>query len=167
MRKSAITVRGAEMGLTFLLWHQQVYTRTGRFRCWNFTFACVNSFGKSGRRTGAETSSCRTSAQEPCLLWPKRSYKNYSGLRLVYLVQDRRNQNCWRKCVSMKIVPVHGKCVYRKGLIVQNWEYIKWKFVIEMCRKQIQIGIVDHLENWVRYRLIQCPLCFDYFVDSL
>ena len=40
--------------------------RTGRFRCWNFPFACVNSFGKSGRWTGAETSSCRTSEIHVC-----------------------------------------------------------------------------------------------------
>ena len=46
----------------------------------------------------------------------------------------------------MNIVPVHGKCVYRKGLIVQNWEHIKWKFVTETCCKPIQIGIVEHLE---------------------
>ena len=33
---------------------------------------------------------------------------------------------CW-KCISMNIVPVHGKCAYWKGLINQNWEHIKWK----------------------------------------
>ena len=90
----------------------------------------------------------------------------YSALRLTYLVQDRRNQYCWRKCISMKIVPVHGECIYYKSLIVQNWRDIKWKFVIETCRKQIQTGIVEHLEDWIHYRLIQCPLCFDYFVYS-
>ena len=31
---------------------------------------------------------------------------------------------CW-KC--MNIVPVHGKSVYQKGLIDQNWEHLKWK----------------------------------------
>ena len=44
----------------------------------------------------------------------------------------------WRK------VSLHGKCVYREGLIVQNWGYIKWQFVIEVSHKQIQIGIVEH-----------------------
>ena len=65
----------------------------------------------------------------------------------IDLVWDRRNQYCWRKCVSMKIVPVHGECIYRKGLIVQNLGCIKCKFVIEMCHKQIQTGIAEHLEN--------------------
>ena len=37
---------------------------------------------------------------------------------------------CW-KCISMNIVPVHRKCIYRKGLIDQNWENIKWKSVTE------------------------------------
>ena len=69
----------------------------------------------------------------------------------------------------MKIVPVHGKYVYRKGLIVQNWRHIKCKFMTETCRKQIQIGLVEHLENCIRYQLIQCPLCFDYLsiLDNL
>ena len=39
---------------------------TGRFRYWNFPFAFVNSFGKSGRWNGAETSSCRTSENHVC-----------------------------------------------------------------------------------------------------
>ena len=33
----------------------------GRFGCWNFPFDCVGSFGKSGRRIGADTNSCNTS----------------------------------------------------------------------------------------------------------
>ena len=46
----------------------------------------------------------------------------------------------------MNIVPVHGKCVYRKGLIDQNWEHIKWKSVTETYRKQIQSGMFGPLE---------------------
>ena len=41
---------------------------------------------------------------------------------------------CW-KCISMNIVPVHRKCVYHKGFIVQSWEHIKWKSVTETCCK--------------------------------
>ena len=38
--------------------------------------------------------------------------------------------------------------------------------MIESCRKQIHIWIIEHLEHGVRYRLIQCPFCFDRFVQS-
>ena len=61
--------------------------------------------------------------------------------RLSNLVQDRRNHYCWRKCLSLEMVPVHGECVHHESLIVQNWQHIKWKFVIEACHKQIQIGM--------------------------
>ena len=46
----------------------------------------------------------------------------------------------------MNTVPVHGKCIYRKGLIVQNWEHKKWMTVTETYRKQFQTGMVEHLE---------------------
>ena len=32
-------------------------------------------------------------------------------------------------------------------MIVRNWRYIQWEFVIESCRKQIHNGITEHLEK--------------------
>ena len=49
----------------------------------------------------------------------------------------------------MNIVPVRGKCVYRKDLIVQNWEHVSNKEVedvTETYSKQIQIGMFEPLE---------------------
>ena len=46
----------------------------------------------------------------------------------------------------MNINPVRGKCIYRKDLIVQNWELIKWKIVTETHHKQIQIEMDEDLE---------------------
>ena len=47
---------------TFHLWlfdNSKVWrVSKGRFGCWNFPFACVGSFGKSGRPIGADTNSC-------------------------------------------------------------------------------------------------------------
>ena len=39
-------------------------------------------------------------------------------------------------------------------------------FVIESCHKQIHIWIIKHLEYGVCYHLIQCPFCFDRFVQT-
>ena len=51
-------------------------------------------------------------------------------------------------------------------MIVWNWKYIQWEFVIESCRKQIHTGIIEHLEDRVRYRLIQSLFCFERPVQS-
>ena len=51
-------------------------------------------------------------------------------------------------------------------MIVWNWKYIQWEFVIESCRKQIHTGVIEHLEDRVRYRLIQSLFCFERPVQS-
>ena len=82
--------------------------------------------------------------------------------------ENRWHQNRWRKCISMCIVLVHGKGVYRKGLIVRNWRNIQWKFVIELSHKQIHIGKSDekseHLKNAICHCLIQGLFRIERFV---
>ena len=51
-------------------------------------------------------------------------------------------------------------------MIVQKWRYIQWEFVIESCRKQIHIGVIEHLDDEDHYRLIQSPFSFERPVQS-
>ena len=137
---------------------------TGRFWYWNFPFACVNSFGKSGRQTGAETSSCRTSENHVCcgqrgairtfLHWDWRILFRIDEISIVG--EMHKHEDCsssWKMHLSQRLdCPELGThkvevCDWNASQTDPDW-------------------VVVQLENWIRYRLIQIPLCFDYFVDS-
>ena len=60
----------------------------------------------------------------------------------VYCSGQKELVCCW-KCISMNVVPVHWKCVYRKGLINQNWEHIKWKSVTETYQNRSRLECLN------------------------
>ena len=43
---------------------------------------------------------------------------------------------------------------------------IQWEFVTELCRKQIHIAVIEHLENGIRNRLIHLYLKFTKIMNS-
>ena len=138
--------------------------RAGRFWCWNFPFACVNRFGKRGRRTGAETLVVAGPLRTKVVVAKERLSELFcteigvscSGQKESALLEERPNHE--DSSSSWKMRPS------RRLDCPELW--IHKVAVTEACRKQIQIGTVQHLEIWIRYWLIQCPLCFDYFVYS-
>ena len=65
---------------------------------------------------------------------------------------------CSWKCIRMNIVPVHGKSVYQKGLIDQNWEHLKWKSDWNVSQTDTDWNVWT-FGNWIRSQFIQFPPC--------
>ena len=137
----------------------------GRFGCWNFPFACVSSFENSGTGIGADSNRCNTSENHRC--------EGQRGAMRTILQRD------WRILAIAEGIRIVGGNAYAwrrflfiyKASITKAWfsgigDTLQWEFVILLCQKQIHIGIIEHLKNGIRHRLIQSPFCFERSVQS-